>query len=391
MVNMHPSSIASGPARPLRILMINSARQWVGEAAHTLALARALQARGHFVALGVRHGFALEEQARACGYDPIIPLHFNSRFHPLRDAEDFFAIRRIIREDRIDLVHCHRGKDHWIAAAARFPGHSPRIVRTRHVVTQTQTHIFNRWLYRSATDGLISVSQAAERSLDPLIANIPDERRRVIYSSVDSERFHPGRRSAQARAQLGVPEHALLVGLIARLQRVKGQRHFLRAAALLAQKHPDAVFLVAGRGGAAREDEVRRQATEAGLPAGQLRVAGILPDLPETMASLDIGVVASIGSEGSSRIAMEYMASGCPIVATTVGSLPELVHENIGGYLVPPRDPQALADRIGQLLASLDLRLQLGNAGRETAISRFSPTRWVEEVESIYRGSMTNK
>ena len=384
---------------PLRILLLNSARRWIGEAAHTFALAEGLLARGHAVRVGLRRGFELEGRARRAGLD-VLPLGMNSRFRPVEDLRDRRTLRALVDAGEVDLVHANRGKDHWLAAAAAVPG--PRrvpLVRARHVVTPVHQHLANRWLYGRATDGVLSVSRAAHASLGPLAAlaarggDREAERAalegsaptcRIVYSAVDGARLTPARRTSQTREALGAGEDTILVGLIGRIQRVKGQRDFLTAAARVAREHPATRFLIAGRGSEGQAAGLLEYAKSEGLNPDRLLVLGVMENLPAVLAALDVGVVASIGSEGSSRVTLEYMASGVAAVATRVGGIPELLDDGVQGFLVDPRDPDRLARRIGQLASDAGLRAQMGAAGRRAAEGRFRPDRWLDEIEAFY-------
>ncbi|MBN1868910.1 glycosyltransferase family 4 protein [Candidatus Sumerlaeota bacterium] len=372
--------------RPLHLLILNSARKWIGEAAHTLALAEGLTRRGHRVLLGLRRGYELEGRARESGL-PVLPLALSSRFNIFSDASDWRAIRRAIREESIDLVHCHRGKDHWLAALALAAGGMPPVplVRTRHVVTPAHRHAFNRWLYSHATRGVVAVSDAAMRSLGTLVDPIAPECRRIVYSAVDTSRFAPPCRSDAVRRELGADPDDILIGLIGRIQRVKGQRDFIRAAARVVDRVPRAKFLVAGRGTTGHVERLRRFAQDRGLGPDRFAFRGWIPDLPPVIASLDVGVIASVGSEGSSRVALEYLASGVAVVATRVGGIPELLNDGTDAILVPPRDPEALGEGILRLADDESLRRTLAQEGRNRTLDRFGIERWIDEVSALYR------
>ena len=380
-----PQRSSSKPMRPLNLLILNSARKWIGEAAHTLALAEGLTQRGHRVILGVRRGYELEARALETNLS-LLPLAFSSRFDVISDWSDCRALRRTIREENIDLIHCHRGKDHWLAAIAMLylGPQRPPLVRTRHVVTPSRNHMLNRWLYGHATSGVIGVSNAARRSLGGLADLISPDFCRVVYSAVDTEKFSPSHRSIDLRRELGASPEDILVGLIGRIQRVKGQRDFIRAAAQLAQSNPRTRFLIAGRGHEGHVERLRKLAHDLGLPKDRIVFRGWLSDLPQVMASLDIGVIASVGSEGSSRIALEYMASGVAIVATRVGGIPELLEGETAAHLVAPRSPEILAQEITRLASDPHIRTGLGQTGRHLTVERFHINRWLDEVFSLY-------
>lgn len=397
--------------QPLNILIANSGRKWIGEIAHCVALYESLTARGHRVWIACRSGHKLEAYAKENGLN-YLSLGFSSRFLPWGDRRDLNDMVALIEREKIDLLHVHRGKDHWIGAfAARRTG--VPLVRTRHVVTPVRRHLFNRWLYRQATDSVLSVSRAAELSLGPLLDLVP--RHRVVLSAVDTKTFDPSHRSEgwrRKKAARGLEGEPIWIGLIGRIQRVKGQEVFMEAARLIAPRSPAAHFYLAGRSGKRKRVKFRRFSEQHGF-SERFRDAGVLPNLPEVLASLDIGVVASIGSEGSSRMTLELMASGVPVVATRVGGIPEILNpssiasavstsapplapspvppdsargkSNRLGVLIAPGDPQAMADAILGLIDGPEERGQLAQAGREAVVENHNLDRWVGEIESVYR------
>ncbi len=367
----------------MNILLLNSARKFIGEAAHCLALAREFSARGHRVWLGVRSGFELEQRASEDGCCTVVHFTFNGGLSPSSDSRDVLALRRLIRTEAIDIVHCHRGKDHWLAAAALlFYSKPPPMVRTRHVVIPMATHVFNRWLLGRRTSRVIAVSKQAAAGLGPMCDLLRDPLR-VIYSAADTQRFHPEHRSASWRAQIGVPEGGLLVGLVARLQNIKGQRQFLEAAALLAPRFPNVRFLIAGRGSDGRIARLRQMAATAGI-ADRVIFAGWLDDVAAAIASLDVSVVASLGSEGSSRISYESMASGTALVATTVGCIPEIARDGETALLVLPADSAALAQAIGRLLENAELRADLAANALDYVRTYHNIDRWLNDTLAVY-------
>jgi glycosyltransferase involved in cell wall biosynthesis len=375
-----------------RVALLNSARRWIGEAAHVLMLAEGLRGRGVEVTLLVRRGHELEWRAREAGLD-VEALEFPSRFTWSVERRDIRRLREIIRERRIQVLHAHRGKDHWIAALARRGVKPcPALLRTRHVVTPMRNHVFNRWLMRRATDAILAVSDAARRSMVKVLR--PDQLGRVcvIPSAVDFAAFHPSRRSETLRRKLsGLTGTELAVGLIARMQRIKGQRVLLEAAAKLIAGGKNARFILAGaERSPGRIDALRQHAHELGV-GDRTVFLHEADDIATLIASLDIGVVASLGSEGSSRVAHECMASGVPLVATRVGVLPELIRDGENGLLCDPGDADALAERIGRLIDDSDLRARLASAGRAHVERHHSPEGWLDAIQAVYAEAVSRR
>jgi len=369
--------------KPNRILVLNSCQKWVGEAAHCFELCRELRRRGRHVLLGVRKGKVLEDAAKREGL-PHFALNFSSRFSLSGDLADIRTVRDVVRSEGIELVQCNRGKDHWTAAVALLPKefHQP-LVRARHVVTPAKNHFLNRWIYRKATSALISVSRQSLDEMGELLSVIDQDRCPVIYSAVDAEKFSPQKRDAGKRAEFGAGENGLLIGLIGRFHWVKGQKVFLRAAARLAEEFPTARFLVAGRWDDDWAAQYAALAEEGGF-ADRYIALGHRDDLPEIVASLDVGVVASLGSEGSSRVSLEYMASGVPVAATSVGGIPELLRGGEFGLLLPPNDVGALVEGLAVLLRDKERRERMAERGRRHVLESHTIERWCDKIEEVY-------
>jgi glycosyltransferase involved in cell wall biosynthesis len=370
----------------LRILVMNSARKFIGEAAHCLALSRELRARGHDVLLALRAGFEPAKRARAEGL-PLMELRMRSGANLRSDVGDLLALWRISRQQRFDIIHCHRGKDHWLGAAlvTLTPVRAP-LVRTRHVVMRVKDHAANRWLYGRRTQRVIAVSEAAAAGYGSLRGRL-EGRLSIVHSAVDLEGFAPAKRSKDFRRELGVEPDQQLVGLIARYQRVKGPEVFLQAAARLAASFPNARFLLAGRGSEGKALLYKSIAAQLGV-GDRAIFRGWFDDVATAVASLDVGVVASLGSEGSSRIAYEYMGSGVPTVATRVGVLPEIIEDEQNGLLVVPGDPDALADAIGRVLSEKALAQRLAAAALQRVQTEHNYDRWISDIVAIYQSAI---
>jgi len=372
-----------------RILMINSARKWIGEAAHTIMLVEGLRARGIPVVLVCRKDFALHQKAKEKNI-PFYNLTMKGNFNGVNDLLDLTALRRIIKEHQIDIIHAHRGKDHWYSACVRLlPGlpARPFVIRTRHVTVPVKNHIFNRWLYQKGTDSVIAVSQKAAESLQGVpMKNNPA----VIYAAVDTARFTPEKRSDEMRRACGISNvapDAPLIGLVARFQRVKGQAVLLEAIPKILQFLPDARFVFAGQGKEGNRQTLIQKVQESNI-SNRVQILGFLPDIETLIASLDAGVVASLGSEGSSRITMEYMASGVPVIATSVGGIPELLECGRLGRSVEPNNAEELARGIIETLLAPHASREKARLALEKARSSLNSDRFISETLSEYQKVM---
>ncbi len=369
----------------LRILHLCSAREYVGEAGRVVDLAQALRERGHEVEVIGRRSHSVVDRAGRRGL-PCTAAHMRSRFHPWLDLSDVRLIRARIRTVQAHLVHTHRGKDHWLAAAALARLRArPALVRTRHVVTPIRAHAANRWLFSRATNGLVCVSEAVARAVAASGLRIPGPAT-VIPGGTDPRELRTSAPDGpqQLRRRLHIPEDAPVIGCLARLAPIKGQEYLVRALPRVLAAHPNAVCVFAFSRKSGYRDRLEDLVREVGVREA-VRWVGQVERIGDFLRLAQVGVLASIGSEGWSRAAVEFMAVGRPVVATCVGSLPEIVTQGATGRLVPARDPEALAESITALLNDPSTSAALGEAGAARAARYYTIDQLADATVAFYR------
>ncbi|MFD5918907.1 glycosyltransferase [Kitasatospora sp. NPDC058201] len=291
-------------------------------------------------------------------------------------------LRRLIADRRYGLVHTHMPVP---AAAARLlsptVAPAPRLVHTEHNVWdryRTATRWANALTYRR-NDAVIAVSHAVERT-------IPADRRRpgdwvtVVHHGPDLAGAPEGPAArAAARAGLGLPDDAFVVGTVGNLTPKKDQAALLAAHAALRRRRPDARLVLIGAG--PLEARLRALAAELGLTDAVL-FTGSRADVPELLPAFDAFTLSS-RQEGLPVALMEAMTSGLPAVVTRVGGMPEVLDDGDQGFLVPPGDPSALADALARLADDPELRTRLGAAARERS-KRFDVAGAQRAVEAVY-------
>jgi glycosyltransferase involved in cell wall biosynthesis len=309
-------------------------------------------------------------------------LHLASGLAPVSDVRDLRRLVQWLPETQV--LHVHRGKEHWLAALANRLSYTRRpLVRTRHIVQPVRAHALNRWLYGSATDLIITVTDAIRRQM--LAGGLaPDDRVVALPGGVDIERYRPDAPAAHGlvpRNLLKVPPGVPLIGLVGGLRAMKGHETVVAAAARLASAGHAFHLVFIGQGPLAQH--VRGLVEAAGL-TDRVSLVGFLDELPVMMATLDIGLYAPLESEGMSRVLWEYLASAVPVVATRVGVVPEALVDGVHALLVPAGEPAALAVAIERLLGDAALRRRLGGAGRDLVHERFSGARLAERLTALY-------
>jgi glycosyltransferase involved in cell wall biosynthesis len=345
-------------------------------------MATELDRLGHEVTLVCRRGTDARviERARETGARRIETLALVGGAKPGRDLAD---LRRLLGWlPTTDVIHVHRGKEHWLAALANRVSRTPRpLIRTRHIVQPVRAHALNRWLYRRATHRVVTVTEAIRRQY-VAAGLVPAARVEALPGGVDVERFRPDVDGAAFRASLGVAAEVPLIGCVSGLRVMKGHTVLIEAAALLARHGPP--FHVAFIGGGAMEPRIRAAVAAAGL-GERVSILGFVPDLPRAMAAFDVAVYPPLESDGMSRVLFEYLAMGKPVVASRVGVVPEILADGETALTVPAGEVEVLSHALGRLLADVPFRSKLGSAGAALCAARLSGVHVARRLAELYR------
>lgn len=240
--------------------------------------------------------------------------------------------------------------------------HSAADGDSRSVINRLTDRVLDR-----VTDAYFGV---AERQTDHLVDDLgyPRAKIRVIYNGVDPGTFDTGD-DRSAVYDIGIRAEDKVVGILAALRPEKDHATFLRAARIVADRVPDAKFLIVGDG--PERAAIKDFVDELGM-RDRVVMAGSRTDVPKILQAIDVFVLSSYTVECFPMALLEAMAAGRPAVCTAVGGLPEMVHGGVTGYLVPPEDPVALADRLVDLLSDGSLAKQMGHAARLRVEEMFS-------------------
>jgi glycosyltransferase involved in cell wall biosynthesis len=356
----------------LRILHTESSLGWGGQEIRVLTEARGVAARGHEVAIAAPREARIFAAAPGYGIEAIeLPIARKS-LGGLR------AMARLLRSRRFDLVNTHSSTDSWLAALACAPSRTaPPIVRTRHISAPLTRNFATRWLYRGATARIVTTG---ERLREQVIAETGVDGSRVVSipTGIDVRRFSPGP-AREARAALGLPVDAPIVGIVATLRGWKGHSYLFEAFARLGDAR--AHLLAVGDG--PQRDNLGELARRLGIES-RVHFPGNQADVVPWLRAMDVFCLPSWANEGVPQALMQAMACGLPVVSTPVGSIAEIVTAGETGLLVPPQDEGALRQALAVLLADAALRARLGARGREVAVERFGDERMVERMLAVF-------
>ncbi|WP_347258387.1 glycosyltransferase [Methylocaldum sp.] len=298
---------------------------------------------------------------------------------PFRGDSDLGFIgrlRRLIRNEKPDVLHIHSRRGDLLAAlAGRLENipmiHSRRVDNPpRWVDTRIKFPLF---------ETIVTISEGIREVL--IEAGVPAERVVCVPSAVDTERYRPECDKAWFRSEFGLAEGETAIGMIAQLIGRKGHEVLFDALPVVLARHPQTRVLLFGQGPV--EAELRTSARARGLDDTVI-FAGYRTDMARVIPCLDL-VVHPAWMEGLGVSLLEAAASGVPIVATRAGGIPEIVKDGINGRLIEPGDSASLASAIVELLDDPTRRRELGQAGRRLVLERFSVEAMVEGNYRIYR------
>jgi glycosyltransferase involved in cell wall biosynthesis len=329
----------------------------------------------------------LMDRAQASGVRLITVKNLVRKISPWRDFKALFALYRLVKGGRYDIVHTHSSKAGILGRWAAHLAGVPHLVHTPH------GHVFYGYYNKLVTRLFVLLERLTACFSDKIVALTPQEVKEylalgigepekfiVIHSGVELACFRGiGAPGPEVRAELNIPRDLPVVGSVGRLEEVKGYRYFIEAASLIIEKIPEVCFLLVGDG--SLRARLQRQATDFGLEH-RFVFTGWRDDVPRMISAMDIFVLSSL-NEGMGKVLVEAMALKKPIVATRVGGVPGLIKDGRNGILVPPEDPSALAAAVIGLLEDKPRAERLGlEAGR--GIEWYSAQYMVRKIEGLY-------
>ena len=236
---------------------------------------------------------------------------------------------------------------------------------------------------------MIAISKVIEKNL---LATHPlgPEQVGIIHHGIDLGRFVPDaeRRNA-VRAEFGIREDELVVGIVGRLQESKGHLQFLEVAQRILPDFPGTRFVVVGEATRGEDEEaniILDKFEKAGL-GDRLILTGYRDDVPDVLGAMDLFLFPT-HSEAFGLVIVEAMAMGVPVVSADCDGVPDIVVHGETGFLVPPTDVQGLTGAVAELLGDEGKRLAFGEAGRARARELFSEEKMCGEMEELYRRLM---
>jgi glycosyltransferase involved in cell wall biosynthesis len=361
------------PARSLKIAHVTGETGFSGGEVQLFLLLEGLRERGDESLLVCPPGSRAEAEAARRG--------FETRAVAMRsDASALAAlrIRRALRTARPDLVHLHSGRANWLGGLAAWSLGLP-VLTTRRMDRAVRRGPRTRLLYGRIARRAVAISPAVEACL--LAGGVARSRVRVISSAVDARDLVARRGRAETRRALDAAEERVCALVLAALVRRKGLDVLLDALARAPLRDAPLTLWIAGEG-PERSDLEARAAAQGIAP--RVRFLGRRDDKADLLGACDLLVLPS-RREGLGVAALEAMACGRAVVASRVGGLADAIAHELTGLLVPPEDPDALAEALARLTRDPELRARLGAAGPGRIAEGFAAAQMCDAYARLYR------
>ena len=377
--------------KKLNILQIIGITHRGGSGASAAFLSKKLYEKGHNVIYVCNRNSLGFELLTPLGVHTVTSVVMSNKFKPdikffKQYINDVLTIKDLIEKNDIDILHTHCSPEYWIGALARaLARKKPALIRTRHIPVPVKKNLLNTYLFKS-TDSVIAVSGIIRENY--FDRNGYDKKKiETIYDGVDYNRFHPWVDGKAVRREFNVKDDEILIGNIARLDTVKGHKFFLQSIGEVAKEAQKFKVIIAGwrdkKFKDADMDKLKEIIRDTGIE-DKIIFTGFKDNIENILAAIDIFVLSSIGSEGSSRATLEAMAMAKPCVVTKVGILPELIEEGRNGFLVPSKEPHLMAEAILKLIRNPERAREFGSYSYKRYSENFTNEIMVGKTLELY-------
>jgi len=368
---------------PKKILYVTSVASHWGSEQSLLILLKHLSKRHYSPFLLTVSGSLQQELEQNRIPYKVFLSHTLTRKHMTEFIRLVCQLAWFIKKNKFALVHSndiHAAQ--YTAVAARL-ARVPSILHIRNIGLEDWFGWKNAAIFKLATK-TIAISQETKTSL--LKVGVSPSKIELIPNAVDLDRFNEAVSGEVFRQEVGATNAEFLIGVVGRIVPHKGQDFFIQSIPDILDLFPNSRFVIIGADTTVDNhfsNSLQNLITQFDLKT-KVHFSGFKEDVPEVMKALDILVVPSL-CESFGRVLIEAMATKTPVVATTVGGIPDIVEDEINGMLVPVKDPKAISQAVIRLLSDEELYQAISKNGRMKVEKSFSLPTHVSKIEKLYQ------
>ncbi|MDD5085640.1 MAG: glycosyltransferase family 4 protein [Candidatus Omnitrophica bacterium] len=362
----------------MKVLQLTTHLDIGGISTYVVSLARKLKEKGMEVFCASAGGYLVSDLNHSGIPHVAVPMKTKNELD-YKLLFSFLDLSSFIKEEKIDVIHAHTRVAQVVASAlSRFS--KVRYVSTCHGFYRRR---FLRRLYPCWGDRTVAVSEPVREMLVNDF-DLAKSRIALIPHGVETDEFRPKLTEwdkKDLRRYFHLKEDGFVIGGVFRLIEAKGIQYLIKAIPSVLDVFPDTSFFLVGEG--PHRDVLEKLIGRLHLTS-HVVLAGRQERVSVPLELMDIFVMPSVSGEGFGMAVLEAMAGGKPVVATDVGSIYTLVKDGVNGFLIPPKDPKVLADKLVELMRNKDLMVRMASEGRRIAAEHFSLERVADQMYALY-------
>ncbi len=370
----------------MNVLQIRSEFRDNGPGTQSLEIAKEMKKRGYETIFASSGGVMEKEISKFFKHITIPTLAITKR-DPFSTIKNILEIRKIIINEKIDIIHGHNAAATYCAyLAGKFSG---RRVKTTHSVRGMEIRPGYGWrnsIYKFYNATFFAVSDFTKQML--LSAGVKPDRIIVTYNGVDISRFDPQKYDGdKIRGELGIPDDTIVIGEVGAFGREKlegkGQYYLIEAFEKVHKEFSNTALILVGDGPSKKDCEDLAQ--RLGI-SDAVYFLGFRRDIPDIQASIDIAALVSPDGEMFPNALLEAMAMGNPWVASSLSGIPEMAEKGLNGLLTEPRNVEDIYEKLKELVQNKELRNTMGKHCYNTVMAKYTIKVICDKIEKAYKG-----
>lgn len=364
-----------------RVAIVCFSRSLGGLELSTLRLAGAMMEKSVPTLIIVPQSSPLEYRARQANFN-VLTITPRWKYGDL-GAVIYFA--RVLKQNRIDVVLLMQSQDIHMAVLASIVSPHPKLIFYQEMQSRYDKRDFiHSWMYAKLS---LWITLTRTMKNDVLACTrMRREKVKVVPLGIDIHRFNPTKfKKTEARTYFNLPKNSYIIGVIGRLDKLKGQHVLLHSIPEILKKHPDVIFLIAGdetAGGSGYKEHLKELCWALDIERS-VKFLPFTDDVPRLLAALDVFVLPSF-SETFGFVILEAMAMQKPVIATDAGGVPEIISNGKTGLLVQPNNVDALSRAIHRMLSNTALRSSLARSARAEILKRFNFDHCIDTLMKLF-------
>ena len=299
------------------------------------------------------------------------------------DFKSIMTLKNIIKNENPDIIHTHGTFSGRIAAKLC----NKKIVYTRHSVFPVSKKIstqpmktMNKFVNEFFADDIIAVAEAAKDNL--IESGISENKIKVILNGVEALEKCNNEEILSTRLKYKIGETDFVIGIMARLEEVKGHKYLIDATKILKSRGKKIKVLIIGTGGI--ENKIKEYVNKNNLN-DTIIFTGFIKDIRDILSIIDLQVNASFGTEATSLALLEGMSMGIPAVVSNYGGNPGVITQGENGYIFNSKDSKDMADYIEKIIDNLEIFEYMQNKSKEIFNSKFTAKIYTNNIQNVYK------